>query len=383
MQIQNDIYGVGVKDDSIDLFEGQYVVPEGISYNSYFIKDEKTAVFDTVDARFYDEWLKNVLAAADGKAPDYLIVLHVEPDHSANVARFMKEFPAAKIVGNAKTFAMLKNFFGEDYAERRVVVAEGETLSLGKHVLKFVFAPFVHWPEVMVCYDETDKILFSADGFGRFGNPTESEEWDCEARRYYFGIVGKYGAQVQALLKKAAALDIRTICPLHGPVLTENLAHYINLYDVWSSYRAESEGVFIAYTSVYGHTEKAAKLLAEKLERKGVKVTVSDLARSDWAENVEDAFRYDRLVLATTTYNADIFPYMKEFINHLTERNYKNRRVAFIENGSWAPVATKVMKEMLANSKELVLAENNVKILSALTPENEKEIELLAEELSK
>ncbi len=383
MQIQNDIYGVGVKDDSIDLFEGQYVVPEGISYNSYFIKDEKTAVFDTVDARFYDEWLKNVLAAADGKAPDYLIVLHVEPDHSANVARFMKEFPAAKIVGNAKTFAILKNFFGEDYAERRVVVAEGETLSLGKHVLKFVFAPFVHWPEVMVCYDETDKILFSADGFGRFGNPTESEEWDCEARRYYFGIVGKYGAQVQALLKKAAALDIRTICPLHGPVLTENLAHYINLYDVWSSYRAESEGVFIAYTSVYGHTEKAAKLLADKLGRKGVKVTVSDLARSDWAENVEDAFRYDRLVLATTTYNADIFPYMKEFINHLTERNYKNRRVAFIENGSWAPVATKVMKEMLANSKELVFAENNVKILSALTPENEKEIELLAEELSK
>lgn len=383
MQIKNDIYGVGVKDDSIDLFEGQYVVPEGISYNSYFIKDEKTAVFDTVDARFYDEWLKNVLAAADGKAPDYLIVLHVEPDHSANVARFMKEFPAAKIVGNAKTFAMLKNFFGEDFSERRVVVAEGETLSLGKHVLKFVFAPFVHWPEVMVCYDETDKILFSADGFGRFGNPTESEEWDCEARRYYFGIVGKYGAQVQALLKKAAALDIRTICPLHGPVLTENLAHYINLYDVWSSYRAESEGVFIAYTSVYGHTEKAAKLLAEKLERKGVKVTVSDLARSDRAENVEDAFRYDRLVLATTTYNADIFPYMKEFINHLTERNYKNRRVAFIENGSWAPVATKVMKEMLANSKELVFAENNVKILSALTPENEKEIELLAEELSK
>ena len=383
MQIQNDIYGVGVKDDSIDLFEGQYVVPEGISYNSYFIKDEKTAVFDTVDARFYDEWLKNVLAVSGGKAPDYLIVLHVEPDHSANVARFMKEFPAAKIVGNAKTFVMLKNFFGEDFSERRVVVAEGETLSLGKHVLKFVFAPFVHWPEVMVCYDETDKILFSADGFGRFGNPTESEEWDCEARRYYFGIVGKYGAQVQALLKKAAALDIRTICPLHGPVLTENLAHYINLYDVWSSYRAESEGVFIAYTSVYGHTEKAAKLLADKLGRKGVKVTVSDLARSDWAENVEDAFRYDRLVLATTTYNADIFPYMKEFINHLTERNYKNRRVAFIENGSWAPVATKVMKEMLANSKDLVFAENNVKILSALTPENEKEIELLAEELSK
>lgn len=383
MQIQNDIYGVGVKDDSIDLFEGQYVVPEGISYNSYFIKDEKTAVFDTVDARFYDEWLKNVLAVSGGKAPDYLIVLHVEPDHSANVARFMKEFPAAKIVGNAKTFAMLKNFFGEDFSERRVVVAEGETLSLGKHVLKFVFAPFVHWPEVMVCYDETDKILFSADGFGRFGNPTESEEWDCEARRYYFGIVGKYGAQVQALLKKAAALDIRTICPLHGPVLTENLAHYINLYNVWSSYRAESEGVFIAYTSVYGHTEKAAKLLADKLGRKGVKVTVSDLARSDWAENVEDAFRYDRLVLATTTYNADIFPYMKEFINHLTERNYKNRRVAFIENGSWAPVATKVMKEMLANSKDLVFAEHNVKILSALSPENEKEIELLAEELSK
>lgn len=383
MQIQNDIYGVGVKDDSIDLFEGQYVVPEGISYNSYFIKDEKTAVFDTVDARFYDEWLKNVLAVSGGKAPDYLIVLHVEPDHSANVARFMKEFPAAKIVGNAKTFAMLKNFFGEDFSERRVVVAEGETLSLGKHVLKFVFAPFVHWPEVMVCYDETDKILFSADGFGRFGNPTESEEWDCEARRYYFGIVGKYGAQVQALLKKAAALDIRTICPLHGPVLTENLAHYINLYNVWSSYRAESEGVFIAYTSVYGHTEKAAKLLADKLGRKGVKVTVSDLARSDRAENVEDAFRYDRLVLATTTYNADIFPYMKEFINHLTERNYKNRRVAFIENGSWAPVATKVMKEMLANSKDLVFAEHNVKILSALSPENEKEIELLAEELSK
>ncbi len=383
MQIKNDIYGVGVKDDSIDLFEGQYVVPEGISYNSYFIKDEKTAVFDTVDANFYDEWKNNLLAVSDGKAPDYLVVLHVEPDHSANVARFLKDFPTAKIVGNAKTFAMLKNFFGEDFSERGITVGDGESLSLGKHLLKFVFAPFVHWPEVMVCYDETAKVLFSADGFGRFGNPTESEEWDCEARRYYFGIVGKYGAQVQALLKKAAALDIETICPLHGPVLTENLAHYLNLYDVWSSYRAETSGVFIAYTSVYGHTEKAAKLLADKLEKKGVKVVVSDLARSDRAENVEDAFRYDRLVLATTTYNGDIFPYMKEFINHLVERNYKNRRVAFIENGSWAPVATKVMKEILANAKNLTFAENDVRILSAVTCENEEQISRLADELAK
>lgn len=381
MQIKKDIFCVGVKDDSIDLFEGQYVVPEGISYNSYLIKDEKTAVLDTVDARFYEEWLNNVLEVTGGKSPDYLVVLHVEPDHSANVAKFLARFPECKVVGNAKTFVMLKNFFGDDYSSRREVVADGGELSLGSRTLKFVFAPFVHWPEVMTAYDAQDKILFSADGFGRFGNPDEKEEWDCEARRYYFGIVGKYGAQVQSLLKKAAALEIETICPLHGPVLTENIAHYINLYDIWSSYRAESEGVFIAYTSVYGHTEKAAKLLAEKLKAKGVKVTVSDLARSDLAENVEDAFRYDRLVLATTTYNGDIFPYMRAFIEHLTERNYKNRKVALIENGSWAPVATKIMKEMFAASKDIDFAEQNVKIVSSLSAENEKEIENLANEL--
>lgn len=383
MQIKNDIYYVGVKDDSIDLFEGQFVVPEGVSYNSYLIRDEKTAVFDTVDKNFYDEWLKNVLAANDGKAPDYIIILHVEPDHSANVARFLTEFPSVTIVGNAKTFVMLKNFFGNDYSDRRVIVKDGGTLSLGKHVLKFVFAPFVHWPEVMVCYDETDKVLFSADGFGRFGNPDESEEWDCEARRYYFGIVGKYGAQVQTLLKKAAALKIETICPLHGPVLTENLSHYLNLYDIWSSYRSESKGVFIAYTSVYGHTKQAAELLKDKLESKGVKVAISDLARSDWAENVEDAFRYDRIVLATTTYNGDIFPYMREFIEHVTLRNIKNKRIGIIENGSWMPVAAKVIKSMFADSKDIVFAENTVRIFSSLSPENEKETELLAEEFSK
>lgn len=373
----------GVKDDKIDLFEGQYVVPEGIAYNSYVITDEKTAVLDTADKNFYEEWLKNVKTALDGRTPDYLIVSHMEPDHSANIAKFAAEYKNVKIVGNAKTFTFLKNFFGEDYADRRVVVADGEELSLGKHLLTFVFAPFVHWPEVMMTYDKTDKILFSADGFGRFGNPDESEEWDCEARRYYFGIVGKYGAQVQAVLKKAAALDVKIICPLHGPVLTKNLSHYLDLYNIWSSYSAESKGVLVAYTSVYGHTAKAAEILTNKITEKGVKAVLCDLARSDMAEAVEDAFRYDRLVLATTTYNGDIFPYMKEFINHLTERNYKNRTVGFIENGSWAPVATKVMKGMLEKSQNLTYTETNVKILSALTSENEAELTALADELTK
>lgn len=383
MFITNDVKYAGVKDDKIDLFEGQYVVPEGIAYNSYVITDEKTAVLDTADKNFYEEWLKNVKTALDGRTPDYLIVSHMEPDHSANIAKFAAEYKNVKIVGNAKTFTFLKNFFGEDYAARRVVVADGEELSLGKHLLTFVFAPFVHWPEVMMTYDKTDKILFSADGFGRFGNPDESEEWDCEARRYYFGIVGKYGAQVQAVLKKAAALDVKIICPLHGPVLTKNLSHYLDLYNIWSSYSAESKGVLVAYTSVYGHTAKAAEILANKITEKGVKAVLCDLARSDMAEAVEDAFRYDRLVLATTTYNGDIFPYMKEFINHLTERNYKNRTVGFIENGSWAPVATKVMKGMLEKSQNLTYTETNVKILSALTSENEAELTALADELTK
>ena len=383
MFITKDVAYVGVKDDKTDLFEGQYVIPEGIAYNSYVITDDKIAVFDTADTNFYEEWISNVKNALNGKTPDYLIVSHMEPDHSANIAKFAVEYENVKIVGNAKTFVFLKNFFGEDFADRRVVVSDGEELSLGKHVLTFIFAPFVHWPEVMMTYDKTDKILFSADGFGRFGNADENEEWDCEARRYYFGIVGKYGAQVQAVLKKAAALDVKIICPLHGPVLTKDIAHYIELYDIWSSYKAESKGVLVAYTSVYGHTAAAAKILFDTLTEKGVKAVLCDLARSDMAEAVEDAFRYDRLVLATTTYNGDIFPYMKEFINHLTERNYKNRTVGFIENGSWAPVATKVMKGMLEKSQNLVFTENNVKILSALTDANKAELAALADELSK
>ena len=383
MKITQDIKYIGVNDREIDLFEGQYIVPNGMAYNSYVIIDEKIAVFDTVDARFGDEWLGNIKAVTEGKAPDYLIVQHMEPDHSANIKTFTDCFPDTKIVASQKAFVMMKQFFGTDFAERQLVVGEGDTLELGRHSLVFVTAPMVHWPEVIVTYDKTDKVLFSADGFGKFGTIDADEDWACEARRYYIGIVGKYGAQVQSLLKKAAALDIEIICPLHGPVLNENLGYYINLYDIWSSYRAEEEGVVIAYTSVYGNTKKAVLKLAERLEEKGVKVAVNDLARCDMAEAVEDAFRYDRLVLATTTYNADIFPFMREFINHLTERNFSNRKVAFIENGSWAPMAAKVMKGMLEKSKNLTLAETEVKIMSALDEESENKLNALADELCK
>ena len=382
MKIKNDIFYIGVNDHKVDLFEGQYVVPNGMSYNSYIIMDEKIAVMDTVDANFTHEWLDNMQNVLGDKQPDYLVIQHMEPDHSANIANFMKAYPNTTIVSSAKAFTMMGQFFGTDYEDRRIVVGEGDTLALGKHNLTFVTAPMVHWPEVIVTYDSTDKILFSADGFGKFGALDVEEEWDCEARRYYIGIVGKYGAQVQALLKKAAALDIEKICPLHGPVLAENLGYYIGLYDTWSSYRPEEEGVMIAYTSVYGNTKKAAMKLAELLEEKGCpKVAVNDLARCDMAEAVEDAFRYSKMVLATTTYNADIFPFMKEFINHLTERNYSNRTVAFIENGSWAPMATKVMKAMLEKSKNLTYTENNVTIMSALNPQSEAQLEALAEEL--
>ncbi len=382
MFVTDDIEYVGVNDKTIDLFEGQYVVPNGMAYNSYVILDRKTAVIDTVDARFASEWLGNVSRVLSGKSPDYLIVQHMEPDHSANVVEFMNTYPNATIVSSLKAFNMMKNFFDTDFADRRIVVGEGDTLSLGAHNLTFVTAPMVHWPEVIVTYDSKDKVLFSADGFGKFGALDTDEDWACEARRYYIGIVGKYGAQVQTLLKKAAALDISIICPLHGPVLSENLGYYINLYDIWSSYSVESEGIMIAYTSVYGHTAKAVEFLADKLRADGCpKVVVTDLARDDMAEAVEDAFRYGKLVLATTTYNAEIFPFMREFINNLTERNYQNRTVAFIENGSWAPMAAKVMKEMFANSKNLTFAENVVHIKSALNDESKEQIIKLAEEL--
>ena len=382
MFVTDDIEYVGVNDKTINLFEGQYVVPNGMAYNSYVILDRKTAVIDTVDARFASEWLGNVSRVLSGKSPDYLIVQHMEPDHSANVVEFMNTYPNATIVSSLKAFNMMKNFFDTDFADRRIVVGEGDTLSLGAHNLTFVTAPMVHWPEVIVTYDSKDKVLFSADGFGKFGALDTDEDWACEARRYYIGIVGKYGAQVQTLLKKAAALDISIICPLHGPVLSENLGYYINLYDIWSSYSVESEGIMIAYTSVYGHTAKAVEFLADKLRADGCpKVVVTDLARDDMAEAVEDAFRYGKLVLATTTYNAEIFPFMREFINNLTERNYQNRTVAFIENGSWAPMAAKVMKEMFANSKNLTFAENVVHIKSALNDESKEQIIKLAEEL--
>ena len=383
MFITNDIKYIGVNDHLVDLFEGQYVVPNGMSYNSYVILDEKVAVMDTVDQYFGDEWLKNLEAALEGRKPDYLVVHHMEPDHSANIANFLEHYPEAVVVASAKAFTMVKQFFGYDYADRRIVVGEGDTLSLGKHVLNFVTAPMVHWPEVIMTYESTEKVLFSADAFGKFGALDVEDEWDCEARRYYIGIVGKYGAQVQSLLKKAAGLDIAMICPLHGPVLKENLGHYINLYDIWSSYRVESDGILIAYTSIYGHTKKAVELLAEKLEAKGQKVTVADLARDDMAEAVEDAFRYGKLVLATTTYNGDMFPFMKEFINHLTERSYQNRTVAFMENGSWAPVAGKFMRKMLENSKNLTFTEATVKIFSAMNEKNVAEIDALVEELCK
>ena len=384
MNITNDIKYIGVNDHQIDLFEGQYIVPNGMAYNSYAIIDEKIAVMDTVDANFKDEWLSKLEAVLDGRKPDYLVVQHMEPDHSANVLSFTEKYPEATVVSSAKAFVMMKNFFGTDFSDRRIVVGENDTLSLGKHNLTFVTAPMVHWPEVIVTYDSTDKVLFSADGFGKFGALDIEEDWACEARRYYIGIVGKYGAQVQALLKKAAGLDIEIICPLHGPVLTENLGYYINLYDIWSGYKTETEGVLISYTSVYGNTKKAVKYLTEKLKEKGCpKVVVNDLARCDMAEAVEDAFRYGKHVFATTTYNADIFPFMKEFINHLTERNFQNKTLAFIENGTWAPMATKVMKTMLEKSKNITLCENEVKILSALTEENKAQLDALAEELCK
>ena len=382
MKITNDIRYIGVNDHKVDLFEGQYVVPNGMAYNSYAILDEKIAIMDSVDRNFTHEWLDNIQNALEGRKPDFLIVQHMEPDHSANIANFMKLYPEATVVASAKAFAMMQNFFGTDYADRRIVVGEGDTLSLGKHVLTFVTAPMVHWPEVIVTYDAYDKVLFSADGFGKFGALDVEEDWACEARRYYIGIVGKYGPQVQALLKKAAGLDISVICPLHGPVLTENLGYYINLYDIWSSYRVESEGVVIAYTSVYGNTKAAVDLLAQKLQAKGApKVVIHDLARTDMAEAVEDAFRYGKLVLATTTYNADIFPFMKEFIHHLTERNFQNRTIGLMENGSWAPLAAKVMRKMFEGSKNLTFTDTTVKILSALNDESKAQVDALAEEL--
>ena len=382
MTITNDIRYIGVNDHQVDLFEGQYVVPNGMAYNSYAIMDEKIAIMDTVDAAFTHEWLDNIQNALGSRQPDYLIVQHMEPDHSANIVSFIKAYPDAKIVSSAKAFAMMKNFFGTDFAEKQIVVGEGDTLSLGTHTLTFVTAPMVHWPEVIVTYDSKDKVLFSADGFGKFGALDVEEEWACEARRYYIGIVGKYGAQVQALLKKAAGLDIQTICPLHGPVLTENLGYYLKLYDIWSSYQPEEEGIVIAYTSVYGNTKKAVLQLADKLRANGCpKVVVNDLARCDMAEAVEDAFRYSKLVLATTTYNAEIFPFMREFISHLTERNFQNRTVAFIENGSWAPMAAKIMKGMFEKSKNLTFAENTVKILSALNEDSTAQLNALADEL--
>lgn len=382
MYITNDIKYVGVNDHAIDLFEGQYEVPNGMAYNSYVIMDEKTAVMDSVDAAFAEEWISNIKSVLGDREPDYLVVQHMEPDHSANIVTFVEAFPEAKIVSSSKAFAMMKQFFGNDFLDKQIVVGEGDTLSLGKHNLTFVTAPMVHWPEVIVTYDSCDKVLFSADGFGKFGALDTEEDWACEARRYYFGIVGKYGAQTQALLKKAAALDIEIICPLHGPVLKEDLDYYLNLYSKWSAYEPEEEGVVIAYTSVYGNTKKAVLKLAEAIKAKGIKVVVNDLARCDMAEAVEDAFRYDRLVLATTTYNSDVFPFMKEFINHLTERGYRNRKIGFVENGSWAPVATKVMLKMLDGSKNLQYCENTVKILSALNAESEAQLKALAEEIS-
>ena len=382
MYITNDIRYIGVNDHQVDLFEGQYVVPNGMAYNSYVILDEKIAVMDTVDQNFGEEWLSNLRAELGQRKPDFLIVQHMEPDHSANIAVFMDTYPEATVVSSAKAFTMMMQFFGTDFADRRIVVGEGDTLPLGKHTLTFVTAPMVHWPEVIVTYDSCDKVLFSADGFGKFGALDVEEDWACEARRYYIGIVGKYGMQTQKLLQKAAGLDIAIICPLHGPVLTEDLGYYINLYDIWSGYKVESEGVVIAYTSVYGHTKAAVELLEQKLLEKGCpKVVVNDLARCDMAECVEDAFRYGKLVLATTTYNGDVFPFMKEFINHLTERSYQNRTIGMMENGSWTPTAVKVMTKMLEGSKNLHICENSVKILSALSDSSRAQIEALADEL--
>lgn len=384
MRITDDILYVGVNDHNIDLFEGQYIVPNGMAYNSYVINDEKIAVMDTVDAAFGDEWLKNIADVLNGATPDYLIIQHMEPDHSANIQKFLEVYPNIKVVGNAKTFTMIGNFFRDLKLadENKLEMKNKDTLTLGKHELTFVFAPMVHWPEVMVTYDSKDKVLFSADGFGKFGALDVEEDWDCEARRYYVGIVGKYGAQVQNLLKVAATLDIQTICPLHGPVLTENLEHYIGQYNTWSSYGTESEGVMIAYTSVYGNTKKAVELLAEKLKEKGCpKVVVTDLAREDMAEAVEDAFRYGKIVLASTTYNGDVYPFMKTFIEHLTERNYQNKTIGLIENGSWASMAGKVMTGMFEKSKNITWLETSVKIMSSMDEQNKADIEKMAEEL--
>ena len=382
MTITNDIRYIGVNDHDIDLFEGQYIVPEGMAYNSYVIIDEKIAVMDTVSADFGEEWLAKLENVLAGRKPDYQIIHHMEPDHSANIDKFISAYPEAAVVGNAKTFEMIDQFFGSGLCKNKLAVKNGEMLSLGRHELTFLFAPMVHWPEVMMSYDAADKALFSADAFGKFGAlDCQDKEWDCEARRYYMGIVGKYGMQVQAVLKKAAALDIKTICPLHGPVLTGDLSHYTGLYDIWSSYGVESDGVCIAYTSVYGNTKRAAELLAKKLEERGCKAAISDLARCDMAEAVEDAFRYGKLVLATTTYNADIFPFMKQFIDHLTERNYQNRTLGFIENGTWAPAAAKIMKAMFEKSKNINYIDTTVTLRSAMTEENAEAIERMAEEL--
>ncbi|MBQ2604197.1 MAG: flavin reductase [Clostridia bacterium] len=382
MNITNDISYIGVNDHNVDLFEGQYDVPNGMAYNSYVIMDSKIAVMDTVDRNFTDEWLANMENSLNGRLPDYLVVQHMEPDHSANINVFMQKYPEAVVVSSKKAFAMMKNFFGTEFEDRRIVVGEGDTLELGTHTLNFVEAPMVHWPEVIVTYDSLDKVLFSADGFGKFGALDVDEDWACEARRYYIGIVGKYGAQVQALLKKASALDIKIICPLHGPILTENLGYYIGLYDTWSKYAVESDGIMIAYTSVYGHTKAAVELLAEKLTAKGCpKVVVNDLARCDMAEAVEDAFRYGRIVLATTTYNAEIFPFMREFIEHLTERNFRNKTIALIENGSWTPLAAKTMRKMLDGCVNLSFTDTTVRIMSALNDDSREQIEKLANEL--
>ena len=382
MFITNDIKYVGVNDHEIDLFEGQFTVPNGMAYNSYVITDEKTAVMDTVDARFTAEWLGNIESVLGGRKPDYLVVQHMEPDHSANIVNFLTAYPEATVIANSKTLTMMKNFFDYDFDGKVQLVEDGSSILLGRHELTFVFAPMVHWPEVMFTYDKADKVLFTADGFGKFGALDVDEEWDCEARRYYFGIVGKYGAQVQSVIKKAAALDINFICPLHGPVLSEDLGHYIEKYDIWSSYKPESEGVMIAYTSVYGHTKKAVEHLADMLRAKGCpKVVVTDLAREDIAEAIEDAFRYGKLVLATTTYNSDVFPFMKHFIDGLTERGYRNRTIGLIENGSWAPVAAKVMRDKFASSKNITILETTVRIKSALNAESEAQLAQLADEL--
>ena len=383
MFITNDIKYIGVNDHDIDLFEGQYIVPNGMAYNSYAIIDEKIAIMDTVDQHFGKQWLDNLKSVIGDRKPDYLVVQHMEPDHSANIDNFLSAYPDAIVVSSQKAFNMMVNFFGTDYADRRIVVKEGDTLELGKHTLNFVGAPMVHWPEVLMTYDSTDKVLFSADGFGKFGALDVEEDWACEARRYYIGIVGKYGKQVQNVLKKAAGLDIQIICPLHGPVLSENLGYYLDLYNTWSSYGVETDGIMIAYTSVYGHTKKAVELLADKLREAGCpKVAVNDLAREDMAECVEDAFRYGKIILATTTYNADIFPFMREFINHLTERNFQNKTIGFIENGSWAPLAEKTMRKMLEGCKNITYTDNNVHILSAMNDENIAEIDALCEELT-